>query len=158
MKVRMFFVVALTLGFLLSGISGLPAASTKTTKKEAIKFTDVQVQTPEFIGYYKSIELSPQQEKVKNQALSSIPAPCCSDFSIATCCCPCNLAKSVWGLSHYLITKYKYDAQQVKQSVQDWIQFVNKNGYSGNVCNMGHCAYPFHQDGCGGMKEDNIVF
>ena len=38
------------------------------------------------------IELTPEQELIKKKALSKIPAPCCSDNSAYTCCCPCNMA------------------------------------------------------------------
>ncbi|HEY4492378.1 MAG TPA: hypothetical protein VI958_10305 [Acidobacteriota bacterium] len=123
-----------------------------------IKFSDVEKQTKEFIGYYQTIQLTADQEKSKKEALSGIPAPCCSDFSIATCCCPCNLAKSVWGLSNFLITRQNYTAAQLKGAVQEWLQFTNKSGYSGNSCNMGHCGQPFKHDGCGGMKENQIAF
>jgi hypothetical protein len=65
-----------------------------------IDFIDVKEQTKEFIAYSDSIQLTPEQELVKQEALSRIPAPCCSDNSAYTCCCPCNMAKSWWGLSN----------------------------------------------------------
>jgi hypothetical protein len=123
-----------------------------------MKFSDVEKQTKEFIGYNQSIQLTADQEKIKKEALTAIAAPCCSDFTIATCCCPCNLAKSVWGLSNYLISKENYNATQLKTEVQAWIKFINTSGFSGNSCNMGQCGHAFKHDGCGGMKQDSVVF
>lgn len=128
------------------------------TESAAVPFTNVQEQTRKFVEYYKSIQLTPEQEKIKTEALSTIPAPCCSEFSMATCCCPCNLAKSVWGLSAYLITDQGSSVEEVRKAAKDWIAFVNKKGYEGNTCKTGGCNRAFHLSGCGGMKEDNIVF
>ena len=127
-------------------------------KKKGIKFTDVQKQTEEFIGYYHSIKLTPEQEKIKNEALSKIPAPCCSEFTQATCCCPCNLAKSVWGLSNYLIVKENYDPGKLKEAALQWIHFINRDGFDGQSCGTGRCPTPFHEGGCGGMNESHISF
>jgi hypothetical protein len=121
--------------------------------ERGIQFHDLEVQTPEFIGYYDSIALTPAQEKIKNRALSTMPAPCCSDYPMSTCCCPCNLAKSVWGLSNFLIVEHNYNAEQVKEAVSEWIRFTNKEGYAGNACYIGRCESPFREDGCGGMGE-----
>ena len=38
------------------------------------------------VGTYSSLDLTPEELQVRNEALSSIPAPCCDDFSAATCC------------------------------------------------------------------------
>jgi hypothetical protein len=136
-------------------------AQSETEKKDStkeLKFYDVKVQTPEFIGYYKSIQLTPEQEKLKTDVLSAIPAPCCTEYSIATCCCPCNLAKSVWGLSNYAIAKLNYDADKLKTAVNEWIQFTHTNGFAGDSCSKGRCGSSFAKDGCGGMKDGEIVF
>ena len=133
------------------------AAETKAPQKQ-LKFYDVRVQTPEFISYYNSIKLTPDQEKIKIEALSSIPAPCCNTYSIATCCCPCNLAKSAWGLSNFAIVKLHYDTAQLKQAVTEWIRFTHAKGFAGNACFQGRCGSSFANDGCGGMQESKIVF
>lgn len=118
----------------------------------AVRFYDAQKQTQEFLGYYQSISLNAQQEATKKRALSTIPAPCCSENSIYTCCCPCNMAKTVWGLSNYLIAQKGYNAEQVHQAVLDWIKFINPGGYPGDTCHTaGGCQRPFAQSGCGGM-------
>lgn len=125
-------------------------------EKNGVRFYDARRQAAEFIGYYHSIQLTEGQKKTMQEALSVIPAPCCSDYSIATCCCPCNLAKSVWGLSHYLIAERGYDVPKVRALVREWMQFTNSRGYSGTACYRGGCTAPFGQDGCGGMNEKQI--
>jgi hypothetical protein len=128
--------------------------------KPRIQFFDAASQGVEFIGYSRSIVLSPEQQKVRARALGSIPAPCCSKFSAETCCCPCNLAKSVWGLSHYLIAKKGAGAAEVSESVRGWIAFASAspNGPSGTTCDSaGGCARPISQDGCGGMNERDMT-
>ena len=136
---------------LLSGllvVSGLAFASAPA-KKGA--FTDVKAQTEEFIGYYQSIKLTPAQEAVKREALTRIPAPCCSENTAYTCCCPCNLAKSIWGLSNHLIAKKGADAKQVEKAVREWVTVINPKGYAGNTCGTGGRGKPFKDSGCGGM-------
>ncbi len=93
----------------------------------------------QFIDQYHPIRLTAQQDEVKNEPLTAIPAPRCRGYSIATCCCPCNLAKSGWGLSHFLIAEKGYSAQQVKAEVERWIGSSNPGGYSGNACYAKHC-------------------
>lgn len=95
-------------------------------------FDDVKARTQEFMGYEKSIRLTPQQQAIKQAALRSIPAPCCKEYSIATCCCPCNLAKSIWGLANYAVARLGYDTAQTKALVLDWLRATNPSGYSGD--------------------------
>ena len=52
--------------------------------------------TQQLINYYNAIRLTPAQKSIMQDALLPLKAPCCDDNSMATCCCPCNLAKSVW--------------------------------------------------------------
>ena len=125
-------------------------------EQRSFEFVDARAQSREFIGYYESIRLTPEQSRMRDAALSSIPAPCCSRFTMATCCCPCNLAKSVWGLSAYLIAKDGYSEWQVRKKVSEWIEFTNSKGYSGKACFTGGCDRPFREDGCGGMDEKTI--
>ena len=130
----------------------------KTAVAPPIEFTDVEEQTREFIAYNSSIKLTPGQELVKRQALSQIPAPCCSDNSAYTCCCPCNMAKTWWGLANHLIANEGYGANEVQAAVDGWIDFIGPKGFSGNACYKGGCSRPFHRNGCGGMSEKQIVF
>lgn len=130
-----------------------PEEAKQPAAESEIKFYDVRVQAPEFISYYDSITLTPAQKKIKNEALSSLPAPCCADNPMSTCCCTCNHARATWGLSNFLITKHGYNAEQLKDAVSEWTAFTYKNGYSGEACYKGRCNLPFEQDGCGGMTE-----
>ena len=111
-----------------------------------------------FIGFYHSIRLSPEQERLKVEALSAMSAPCCSKYSLATCCCPCNMAKAAWGLAARLITEKGYNAEQIRQAEASWLKQVNPNGFSGDSCFTGGCTRPMRANGCGGMKEESIVF
>jgi hypothetical protein len=124
---------------------------------DELKFTDVKKQTIEFIGYYKSIQLTPQQENIKTEALKVLPASCCKEFSQATCCCVCNLSRSIWGLSKYLIARKNYSPAQVRAAAEKWIEFTHPNGHDGNSCPAQRCGQSFQKDGCGGMGEQ-IVF
>jgi hypothetical protein len=121
------------------------------------KSEEARQQAAQFIEYYRSITLTAEQEKVKNEALTAIPAPCCKGYSIATCCCPCNLAKAAWGLSHFLIADKGYGVQRVREEVQRWIGSTNHGGYAGNACYIEHCNQPFEKDGCGGMDERQVL-
>jgi len=121
-----------------------------------LEFTDARTQAREFAGYNQSIQLTPEQEAVKKEALTAIPAPCCSDNTSYTCCCPCNMAKTIWGLSNWLIAEKGYDAPQVKKAVEDWIAFINPAGFSGDVCYTGRCGLPWAKGGCGGMGAEMI--
>lgn len=151
-------VVILSCAALLAFPMGSSAAKNGVgDERRELKFTDAHAQAVEFIGYYHSIKLAPDEEKIKADALEAIPAPCCKEFSMATCCCPCNMAKSVWGLSHFLIRERHYDARRLKAAVEDWLRFSNKRGYSGNACDEGHCNLPFAKDGCGGMNEKRVL-
>jgi hypothetical protein len=148
--------IAAVLIVVVTAYGQLPPVAERAYDKGDLELYDARSQASEFISYYHSIALSPEQEKIKHHALSAIPAPCCEDYSIATCCCPCNLAKSVWGLSHFLIAEQGYDASKVKEAAEQWISFTNKSGYAGDACYKGRCNQSFEKDGCGGMDEKRI--
>ena len=122
----------------------------------AVQFTDARSQAAEFVSYHHSIDLTHEQQEVMDGALTSMRAPCCNQYSMATCCCPCNFAKSVWGLSKFLIASHGYDADEVRYTVEEWVRFINPIGYSGDVCSTKGCNRPFEQNGCGGMDEAQI--
>jgi len=121
------------------------------------RFTDVHRDTATFMGYSRTITLTAAQEAVKKAALEALPAPCCSDNTAYTCCCPCNLAKTIWGLSNYLIARQHADAAETRAAVDEWVRFVNPAGYPGSTCYKGGCPKPFAKAGCGGMSEP-VVF
>ena len=126
---------------------------------DEIVFDDVERQTRQFIEWQQTIALTPEQEAVKREALEALPAPCCSDNSAYTCCCPCNISRSSWGLANHLIAERGTSAEEVRSKVDEWTKFINPNGYGGKACyTRGGCQRPFHQDGCGGMNPDQPVF
>lgn len=124
---------------------------------QTIEFHNVRSDAERFIDYSESIRLTPAQERVKAEALEAIPAPCCSQYTMATCCCPCNLAKSAWGLSNYLIAKKGATAPDVRVAVRGWLKFINPAGFTGNACFKGGCPRPFVRNGCGGMDATHVI-
>jgi hypothetical protein len=154
LRPRLLALTALTAAVLLAGI----AFAADSTSQDPVPFTDVKAQTARFIELHESIKLSPEQEAIKKEALTAMPAPCCSNNTAYTCCCPCNMSRSVWGLSHLLITEHGYNAEQVRTKVQEWIQFINPGGFSGDVCGTGGCDRPFAKNGCGGMRKGQVTW
>ena len=123
----------------------------------ALVFRDPAQQAREFIGYYHTIELTPGQEAIKKEALGSMPAACCAGSTAYTCCCPCNLSKTIWGLSNFVIAKHGADAKQVRGAVDAWLGYVNPDGYTGNACYRGACDATASRNGCGGMHEEKLT-
>jgi len=155
--VRITTITASLVLILLAGVAGMAFAA--ATASSSVTFSDVEKQTREFIAYNDSIKLNAQQEAVKKKALEAIPAPCCSDNTAYTCCCPCNMAKSIWGLSAYLITEQGMGAEAVQSKVKEWIEFINPAGFSGDVCyTAGGCSRAFKSNGCGGMHPSQLTF
>ncbi len=127
--------------------------------------------TQQFIDYHEAAALTPEQESIMRNALLPLKAPCCDDNPMSTCCCPCNLAKSVWGLSSYLIVEEGYEVEQVRESALQWLRFIHSDYYvmqelknrgvnPGRYglsyeapCYTGKCELPFVDGGCGGMGE-----
>lgn len=132
--------------------------ATACSTVSALEFDDVKTQTRQFIEWQQNIKLTPAQEAVKKAALGAMPAPCCSDNSAYTCCCPCNVSRSMWGLANYMIAEQNASVNEVQSKVKEWVAFVNPEGYSGDTCYRGGCTRPFHKNGCGGMKPDQLVF
>jgi hypothetical protein len=156
-KSYLVFGIAMFVVVLAGCLGGTTQENAGEPTKSDYEFYDVDAQTPVFISYYSSIKLTPEQTKIKEAALSSMPAPCCSDYSMASCCCPCNFAKSVWGLSNYLIVEEGYNVEQLKDAASKWIDFAYTNGYAGDACYKGRCGVPFDEDGCGGMTERLVL-
>ena len=156
MKSSRLALAVLILGAPLCAALALDRAASKGAA--APKFFDSASQAAEFIGYDRSIALTPEQQKLRDKALSSIPAACCDKFSQAICCCPCNLAKTVWGLSNYMIVRQHTGASELVGAVRAWLKFVNPKGFTGDVCDSaGGCGRTFRDDGCGGMDEKNLL-
>jgi hypothetical protein len=139
----------------VGAVFGLGAVAVAATPPGSdLQFTDVEKQSRQFIEWERTLKLTPEQEAIKREALSAIPAPCCSDNSAYTCCCPCNMAKTIWGLSEHLIVDRGYNADQVRKKAREWIAFINPKGFSGDVCYTGGCGRSFAANGCGGMGSE----
>ena len=124
-----------------------------------ITFSDVETHPARLLEWESAIKLPPDQERVKKVALEAIPASCCSNNSAYTCCCPCNMSRSIWGLSAYTIVNQEASALDVREKVQDWQKFIAPDGHSGKTCyTAGGCQRPFSKDGCGGMTPNQVVF
>jgi hypothetical protein len=122
-----------------------------------LDLADVPALARTFLSYNRSISLSPAQERIQQEALGALRAPCCDDRSAYTCCCSCNLARSVWGLSKHLIASEGRGAGEVRAAVEGWFRSVNPDGFSGDACYTGGCGRPFRRNGCGGMSASNLV-
>lgn len=150
----------LTLAVLILGAplcAALALDRAAASKAAPVRFFDAPSQSAEFIGYNRSIALNPEQQKVRDKALSAMPAACCDKFSQATCCCPCNLAKTVWGLSNYMIVKQQATVPELQSAARGWLKFVNPKGFTGDLCDTaGGCGRTFGNNGCGGMDERNL--
>jgi len=134
--------------------------------------------TQQFLNWYNSVALSAEEQATRDMALSSLVAPCCDEYPMSTCCCECNLARSVWGLSAYLIAEKGYGVNLVQEAASQWLHFIRPDYYVGRAlveegidpnrwgftiessCFAGHCNRPFytktsssHLGGCGGMNE-----
>jgi hypothetical protein len=127
--------------------------------KEDFEFTDVRQQTAAFHQYERTIKLTPAQQAVYREALEGLPAPCCSDNTALTCCCPCNSARAWWGLAKHLVADLGYDAAETRAKVAEWFRYINPSGWPGNTCySPDGCAKAFKHGGCAGMTADQLVF
>jgi len=122
----------------------------------ALVFRDRLAQSREFMGYHHTIELTAAQEAIKKEVLGAMPAACCSGSTAYTCCCPCNLSKTIWGLSNYVIARHGADAKQLRGAVGTWMAFVNPDGFGGNACYQGGCESRMSGGGCGAMSEEKL--
>ena len=117
---------------------------------------DLEAQSREFMALYEEIKLTPEQEAIKKAALEQLPAPCCSDNTAYTCCCPCNLSLTVWGMSAHLIANLGYDAEQVKTKAEEWFALTTQGSHTGDACYTGGCMKGFSNNGCGGMSPHQL--
>jgi hypothetical protein len=115
-------------------------------------FTGDRAETERFIAWEGDIQLTAEQEKLRVAALTPLPAPCCKEFSAATCCCRCNMAKATWGLAKHMIVEGASE-EEVRTAVASFHLAINPDGFSGDVCATGGCGRPFAHNGCGGMGE-----
>jgi hypothetical protein len=147
--------LALTTSLLL--LAALGGMGARARAEDGPRFDGSHAETQQFLEYWHQIQLTPEQEAVRQEALGSIPAPCCANFSAATCCCECNLARATWGLSKHLIAEEGLGAEEVRDAVQEWYRTVNPDGFTGDACFTGGCGRAIHDNGCGGMKDGQLV-
>jgi hypothetical protein len=131
------------------------ASSAKPSSTQA--FTGDRGETERLLAFDKSIQLTAAQEKVRLEALTPMAAPCCKQFSAATCCCRCNMMRARDGLAKHLIADLGLDATSVRASVAAWHQAINPDGFTGDSCSTGQCGHAFADNGCGGMGEGQLV-
>jgi len=117
--------------------------------------------TAQFVEWFYTIELNESEQALKDNALSVLVAPCCE----------CNLTRSVWGLSAYLIRDRAFVEEGVRQAAFDWLRFVRPDYYIAAAleergpdpsefglttygsCYRGICEFPVTEGGCAGMTE-----
>jgi len=121
-------------------------------------FTGDRAETERLLAFDDAITLTPEQEAVRVAALTPLAAPCCKQFSAATCCCKCNMARARAGLAKHLIAVEGADEERVRNTVTAWHQAINPGGWSGDSCFTGGCGRAFHSNGCGGMTRGQLVF
>jgi hypothetical protein len=121
-------------------------------------FTGDRAETERFLAFDDAITLTPEQEAVRVAALTPLAAPCCKQFSAATCCCKCNMARARAGLAKHLIAVEGAGEETVRTAVTAWHHAINPGGWSGDSCFTGGCGRPFHANGCGGMAKGQLVF
>ena len=68
------------------------------------------------------------------------------------------MAKTIWGLSHFLIARKGCTAPDVIAAVRRWVAFINPLGFTGDSCYTGGCERAFRRNGCGGMDETKIIY
>jgi hypothetical protein len=149
--------LVLALGGILA-FSQVASSDGKIVASRALTFEGSRAEAKTFMGYHRSIHLTREQEAIQREALEAIPAPCCSNFSAATCCCECNLTRTIWGLSNFLVFEKGFGVAQVRNAVNAWVQAVNPSGFTGDSCATGGCGRPFEEGGCGGMHESHLIF
>lgn len=141
---------------LTASISTAAPAGPKPASKTPV-FKDVKAQTLEFMRH-ADMSLAPEQQAIKDQVLASIPTVCCKKYSMKTCCCPCNMAMTIWGLSNYMLVVKGADAAELRSAVLAWVKFIGPKGYTGDACFTRGCNRPFAKNGCGGMDHKNVIF
>lgn len=134
------------------------AAAASTAKPGSTPaFTGDRAETERLLAFDKSIQLTAAQEKVRLEALTPMAAPCCKQFSAATCCCRCNMMRARDGLAKHLIADLGLDATSVRATVAAWHQAINPDGFTGDSCSTGQCGHAFADNGCGGMVDGQLV-
>lgn len=156
MSHRRTLVLGITAGALLLGAAVVLAATSSASATPG-SFKGDRMEVQKYMELYATIHLTPAQERVRQAALADLPAPCCSNYSAATCCCECNLARSAWGVAKDQIVHHGADAATVRAAVTAWFAAINPSGFSGDSCFTGRCNLPHRANGCGGMQAGKLI-
>ena len=140
-----------------AALPSLSASGTTSPSSKTLEFDGSRAETELFMRYNRTIKMTTEQEARWREALGEMRAPCCDSFSAATCCCECNLARSIWGLAKFMVVMQDASAAEVRATVERWLSVANPNGFDGNSCASGRCGRSFRDSGCGGMSEDRLV-
>ncbi|MDD4903529.1 MAG: hypothetical protein PHX77_03415 [Candidatus Bipolaricaulis sp.] len=151
----------------------VPAAGTATAYGIPLSLGSL----PLFIGWWTTSVPAAQDDPRYVEALSALVAPCCDDNTAFHCCCEseegqaCNIIRSAKGLAAHLVLDLDYPADQVRDSVFEWLRFARWDYYVAREmvargidpslygltvegsCYRGLCGTPISQGGCGGMQE-----
>jgi hypothetical protein len=152
----------------------VPAAGTETVYGIPLSFANTQM----FIDWYNTIGLTQAERMLRDDALAPFVAPCCDEYPMSTCCCECNLSRSIWGLCAYLISEYGYSIDQLRVAALQWSRFIRPDYYVAQAleeagrnpaiygvstessCFTDRCELPFYREvgpryigGCGGMED-----
>lgn len=151
----------------------IPEEGTPTPYGLPLSLENIQA----FADWYYSIQLTPEEEKVFEEALTAIPAPCCDDNPVLRCCCQrtnriCNLTRSAMGLTAWLIHVKGFTAEETRAAVEEWLRFLKPEYYLAlalerrglkpedyglkeheayESCDQRLCEAPLDAGGCGGM-------
>lgn len=151
----------------------IPQAGAETAYGIPLSWDNAQT----FADWFYEIQLAPEQAVVVEEALKTIPAPCCDDNSVFSCCCTkngriCNLTRSARGLAQWLVSQRGYGVEEVRAAVEEWLRFLKPDYYLARAlesqgldpadhglaaheayesCYQGQCEAPLDAGGCGGM-------
>ncbi|MEW5825734.1 MAG: hypothetical protein AB1778_02800 [Candidatus Bipolaricaulota bacterium] len=155
----------------------IPVEGTETSYGIPLSLTSL----PQFIAWWTTKVPQVENEADYGWALGSLVAPCCDDNPVFHCCCEggpgqaCNLIRSAKGLAAHLFLDLEYSADEVRESVYEWLRFARPDYYvaaelatrgenpaaygltTQGSCYRGLCNTPISQGGCGGMNADEIL-
>lgn len=68
------------------------------------------------------------------------------------------MAKSIWGLSNFMLVRHNATVAELRTAVGGWIRVINPAGFSSDACRKRGCDRPFAKNGCAGMSHDRLIF
>ncbi len=147
----------LVVGILLSAAVALAGTGEHMHQEKAPKSEMIsRAEVLKLMEYEKFHDLTPEQEALRVAGLENIKAPCCAEYSAATCCCPCNLAKALWGFTKKMILEDQATAGQIQVEAEAWLANISVEEFTGDACFDGGCGRSMRHNGCGGMQEEDV--